>query len=129
MQVFDTEKKCIRYLESKLWENGKPVSPYDPTSKVYRRGDGMYRCKNTGKNFNVRIGTLFEGSKISLCKWFYAVYIPQFGLMKSSYFGVNSAEFILSIFILDRKKNVSQKVFRTESTVFLSLFLPSQTPY
>ena len=26
MQVFDTEKKCIRYLESKLWENGKPVS-------------------------------------------------------------------------------------------------------
>lgn len=75
MQVFNTEKKCIRYLESKLWENGEPVSPYDPTSKVYRRGDGMYRCKNTGKNFNVRIGTLFEGSKISLRKWFYAVYM------------------------------------------------------
>lgn len=75
MQVFDTEKKCIRYLESKLWENGKPVSPYDPTSKVYRRGDGMYRCKNTSKNFNIRIGTLFEGSKISLRKWFYAIYM------------------------------------------------------
>ena len=57
------------------------------------------------------------------------VFSPQFGLMKSSYFGVNSAEFILSIFILDRKKSVSQKVFRTESTVSLSLFLPSQTPY
>ena len=65
MQVFNTEKKCIRYLESKLWKNSEPVSPYDPTSKVYRRGDGMYRCKNTGKNFNVRIGTLFEGK--SLC--------------------------------------------------------------
>lgn len=75
MQVFDTEKKCIRYLESKLWKNSEPVSPYDPTSKVYRRGDGMYRCKNTGKNFNIRIGTLFEGSKISLRKWFYAVYM------------------------------------------------------
>lgn len=35
----------------------------------------MYRCKNTGKNFNIRIGTLFEGSKISLRKWFYAVYM------------------------------------------------------
>ena len=33
-----------------------------PTSKVYNRGDGMYRYKNTGKNFNVRIGTMFEGS-------------------------------------------------------------------
>lgn len=63
MQVFNTEKKCIRYLESKFWKNSEPVSPYDPTSKVYRRGDGMYRCKNTVKNFNIRIGTLFEGSK------------------------------------------------------------------
>lgn len=75
MQVFNTEKKCIRYLESKFWKNSEPVSPYDPTSKVYRRGDGMYRCKNTVKNFNIRIGTLFEGSKIPLRKWFYAVYM------------------------------------------------------
>lgn len=35
----------------------------------------MYRCKNTSKNFNIRIGTLFEGSKISLRKWFYAIYM------------------------------------------------------
>lgn len=74
LQAFPTEESCIEYLEKKLW-NGTPVSPYDPTSKVYRRGDGMYRCKNTGKNFNIRIGTLFEGSKISLRKWFYAVYM------------------------------------------------------
>ena len=74
LQAFPTEESCIEYLEKKLW-NGTPVSPYDPTSKIYRRGDGMYRCKNTGKNFNIRIGTLFEGSKISLRKWFYAVYM------------------------------------------------------
>jgi hypothetical protein len=43
-------------------------------SKVYTRGDGMCRCKNTGKNFNVRIGTLFEGSKIPLRRWFVAIY-------------------------------------------------------
>ena len=65
MQAFNTEKKCIRYLERVIW-GGKVVSPYDPTSKVYKRGDGMYRCKNTGKNFNVRIGTVFEGSKVPL---------------------------------------------------------------
>ena len=35
----------------------------------------MYRCKNTGKNFNVRIGTIFEGSKVSLQKWFVAIYL------------------------------------------------------
>ena len=52
-ESFPTEASCIAFLESKRWENGV-VSPYDPTSKVYKRGDGMYRCKNTGKNFNVR---------------------------------------------------------------------------
>lgn len=74
LQAFPTEESCIEYLEKKLW-NGTPVSPYDPTSKVYRRGDGMYRCKNTGKNFNIRIGTMFEGSKAPLRKWFIAIYL------------------------------------------------------
>ena len=74
LQAFPTEESCIAYLEKQLWGDGEPVSPYDPTSKVYRRGDGMYRCKNTGKNFNVRIGTIFEGTKLPLRKWFLAIY-------------------------------------------------------
>lgn len=74
LQAFPTEESCIAYLEKQLWGDGEPVSPYDPTSKVYRRGDGMYRCKNTGKNFNIRIGTIFEGSKVPLRKWFVAIY-------------------------------------------------------
>lgn len=73
-EAFPTEESCIAFLESKRWENGV-VSPYDPMSKVYRRGDGMYRCKNTGKNFNVRVGTIFEGTKLPLRKWFMAIYL------------------------------------------------------
>lgn len=73
-EAFPTEEACISYLESKRWENGV-VSPYDPTSKVYKRGDGMYRCSNTGKNFNVRVGTIFEGTKLPLRKWFMAIYL------------------------------------------------------
>lgn len=75
LQAFPTEESCIAYLEKQLWGDGEPVSPYDPTSKVYRRGDGMYRCNNTGKNFNIRIGTIFEGSKVQLRKWFVAIYL------------------------------------------------------
>lgn len=71
--AFPNEKACIDYLEKTLWPNGV-ISPYDETSKVYRRGDGLYRCKNTGKNFNVRIGTIFEGTKLPLRKWFIALY-------------------------------------------------------
>lgn len=36
-QTFRTESDCIRFLESKLWENGIPVSPFVPSSKVYNR--------------------------------------------------------------------------------------------
>lgn len=74
LEAFPTEESCIKYLEQQRWANGIPVSPYDPTSKVYNRGDGMYRCKNMGKNFNVRIGTMFEGAKLPLRKWFVAIY-------------------------------------------------------
>ena len=73
-EAFPTEASCIAYLENKRWQNGV-VSPFDPSSKVYHRGDGMYRCKNTGKNFNVRIGTIFESTKLPLRKWFIAIYL------------------------------------------------------
>lgn len=51
------------------------LSPFDPDSVVYQCKGHKYRCKNTGKYFNVKTGTLFEGSKISLKKWFMAVWM------------------------------------------------------
>ena len=42
--AFPNEETCIAYLEKVLWPNGV-VSPYDVSSKVYKRGDGYYRCK------------------------------------------------------------------------------------
>ena len=73
-KALPTEKKCMAYLEKALWPNG-PVSPYAPTSKVYKRKDGTYRCKETGKNFNVKIGTIFENTKLPLKTWFEACYL------------------------------------------------------
>lgn len=40
LEAFPTEESCIKYLEQQRWTNGIPVSPYDPTAKVYNRGDG-----------------------------------------------------------------------------------------
>ncbi len=34
-----------------------------------------YKCKNTGKYFNVRTNTIFENTKVSLRKWMLACYI------------------------------------------------------
>src|SRR3712207_9469837 len=50
-------------------------SPFDATSKVYKCAHNRYKCKNTGKYFNVKVGTIFEDTKIPLQKWFMALYI------------------------------------------------------
>lgn len=73
VQIFSSEEKCIEYLESVRWKDGV-VSPFDPMSKVYKCSKG-YWCKNTNKVFNVKTRTIFENTKISLQKWFMAIWL------------------------------------------------------
>ncbi len=74
VKAFPTEADCIKYLEAIRW-NGNPVSPFDPGSKVYKCSGIRYKCKNTGKYFNAKAGTIFEDTKIPLIKWFMALYV------------------------------------------------------
>ena len=69
---FPDEESAIRYYEKVKWANGV-VSPFDPTSKVYKCKNGKYKCKNTGKYFTYRTGTFFANSKIGMRDWLYAI--------------------------------------------------------
>lgn len=95
INTFPSEQKCIEYLEQIRW-NGKVVSPFDPTSKVYKCSKG-YWCKNTNKVFNVKTGTLFENTKIPLQKWFISIW-----LITSHKKGISSLQ-------LSKDINVTQK--------------------
>ncbi|MDR0305105.1 MAG: IS1595 family transposase [Chitinispirillales bacterium] len=96
LKEFSTEQVCIEHLESMRW-NGSIVSPFDPDSKVYKCKGGKYRCRNTGKYFNVKTGTLFDNTKIKLKKWFLAIW-----LITSHKKGISSLQ-------LSRDINVTQK--------------------
>lgn len=74
VKTFPDEQSCIDHLEVIRW-NGNVVSPFDATSKVYKCKGNKYKCKNTGKYFNVRTATIFEDTKMPLQKWFMALYI------------------------------------------------------
>ena len=74
VKAFPNEQSCVDHLEQLRW-NGFVVSPFDPTSKVYKCKDNKYRCKNTGKYFNVRTNTLFDNTKVELIKWFMAIWL------------------------------------------------------
>lgn len=75
---FSDEKVCLSYLEDQLWE-GKPVCPHCGTKKVYRLKDGKnFKCgnkKECDSRFNVKVGTIYENSKLPLSIWFASIYL------------------------------------------------------
>ena len=75
IESFPDEHSCIKHLESLRWKNGKIISPFDKASKVYACKGNRYRCKNSGKYFNVKTATLFDNTKVNLQKWFLAIWL------------------------------------------------------
>lgn len=71
---FPDEESCVKYLESLRWKDGV-MSPFDPTSKVYKCSNGKYKCRNTGKYFDVKTGTVFAGTKLPLRLWVFALFL------------------------------------------------------
>jgi transposase-like protein len=96
VKAFPDEQSCINHLEKILWYRGI-VSPFDPSSKVYKCKDNRYRCKNTGKYFNVKTNTMFDNTKVELQKWFLAIW-----LVCSYKKGISSIQ-------LSKEINVTQK--------------------
>src|SRR5437764_450328 len=93
--MFSDEDKAREFIESRRWPNGDVCCPHcgehgaykitsKPESKTQVR-HGLYKCKACRKPFSVRIGTIFEESKIPLCKWLMAIH-----LMTSSKKGISS---------------------------------------
>lgn len=74
MTTFPDEESCIRYLENLRWGDNV-VSPFDPKSKVYKCANGKYKCRNTGKYFDVKTGTVFSGTKMPLRYWVFAIFL------------------------------------------------------
>jgi hypothetical protein len=70
--AFPKEMDCINFLEQHRW-NGLPLSPYNPSSRIYICGNGKYKCKATQRYFTVKTNTIFDGTKIPLQIWFFAI--------------------------------------------------------
>lgn len=94
LPLFTDENKARAFFESKRWPDG-PICPHCECEEVYRLvakptskrpvRPGVYKCKACRKQFTVRIGTIFEESKIPLSKWLMAIH-----LMTSSKKGISS---------------------------------------
>lgn len=100
VEYFSTEEKCIDYLAKLRW-NGEPVCTDCGSVKSYEinvTGRGKrWKCADCGTHYSVRKGTIFEESRLSLKKWFYAIY-----LITSHKKGISSHQ-------LARDLNITQK--------------------
>lgn len=97
--TFYNEQICINHLEELRW-NGNVTSPFNNLSKVYKCKGNKYRCKATGKYFNVKTGTLFDSTRVPLQKWFLAIWL--FALQKKE----------ISSLQLAKKLGITQKTAR-----------------
>lgn len=75
VERFSTDEACRKHLVLHRWSN-KPKCVHCDSEHVYTYSDGIrYKCKACSAIFTVTVGTLFESSKISLRKWFIAIYL------------------------------------------------------
>lgn len=75
MKKFSDEPSAVTFFEKQIWGE-TPVCPYcdskNIANRVKRHG---HRCRSCRKDFTVRIGTIFENSRLPLHKWLYAMYM------------------------------------------------------
>lgn len=102
---FNTHMKCIDHLEKVRW-HGTPICPHcnsdSVTARALRKKSNrgrkrknpekvrktpMYHCNSCNKDFTVLMGTIFEGSKMPLQKWFMLI-----ALMLNARKGISSMQ-------------------------------------
>jgi transposase-like protein len=87
---FHDEEKAFAYVEARVWPKG-PICPHcggsDRISKMRGKSTrmGLHKCYSCRKPFTVRMGTIFESSKVPLHIWLQAMY-----LMAGSKKGISS---------------------------------------
>jgi transposase-like protein len=100
--IFHDEDKAREHLEAIRWPNG-PVCPFCGQQETVKAlggksmGAGWYHCKDCRKKFTVRVGSVYERSKIPLHKWLFATH-----MMVSSKKGVSAHQ-------LHRMLNITYK--------------------
>ena len=75
LDYFKDEETCIAYYERIRW-GGEPACPHCGGLNPYKTNRG-YKCRNNEchKKFTVKVGTIFENSKIPFRIWFAAIYL------------------------------------------------------
>ena len=72
-----TQDKCIKYLEKMRWAK-KPKCVFCDSKEVRKRKNSMrWHCNNCGRDYSVLVGTIFEGTRLELPKFFQIMFLQM----------------------------------------------------
>ena len=97
---FNNETTCQKAIVETRWGKGKQqdvVCPYCGEHHCVARKDGKFRCTQCKRNFSCKVGTIFEDCKVSLVKWFIAMY-----LISSHKKGISSCQLARDIVVTQK---------------------------
>ena len=76
--IFPDDEAARRWLEAKVWPNGR-VCPHCGSANTVENGGKSesrpYHCRDCKRHFSVRKGTVMEGSPLPFRKWVWAIYL------------------------------------------------------
>jgi transposase-like protein len=75
MDAFPDEQVCIDHLRAIRWRDGE-FCPYCGGNRVYHFSDRKtFKCGDCRERFSIKVGTIFECTKLPLRKWFMAIWM------------------------------------------------------
>ena len=75
MEAFPDEQTCIDHLRAIRWKDGA-YCPHCGSTKVYHFSDKRtHKCGDCRQRFSIKVGTIFEDTKLPLRKWFIAIWL------------------------------------------------------
>ena len=76
--TFPDEQSCLDHLRELCWRDGE-FCPYCGDNRVYHFSDRKtFKCGACRQRFSIKVGTIFEDTKLPLRKWFMAIWLMTY---------------------------------------------------
>jgi transposase-like protein len=75
IRYFTDEQICIDTVASMRWPNGPVCPACEHKEHYYLKTQKRWKCKECGRQFSVKLGTIFEDSPLGLDKWLAALWM------------------------------------------------------
>src|SRR2546427_3359212 len=87
IQYFADRDMALTFLAALRWPNGVTCPACEAKNPGFLKTRRIWKCRDCGRQFSVKLGTIFEDSPLGLDKW-----LPAIWMLANSKNGISSYE-------------------------------------